>query len=675
MSGPDPRRLALVRCIFDAGDNTESNRLGTGYFVTSDLLLTASHVIPDQAIKKIELRLEKGANTWQTALNAPVWRDVTLDAVLLRAFTPLEELPPVKWHEGELDKDAPWNSTAYPFAASQKKDGFVELKSLGLRGILSAQGGGGQGPRDLDLSVEAEPEQSWAGISGAPVFVGDELIGIIKSELDKFSGKRIAGTPASLLFENVKFRLALAPQWLEDVPNQPWVLLVLSSGKQAGLEKTVQGALEMANEELKTLTGQPVYHKPRVVMVNDALESPEHWLKFVQAICVAPVMIADITGLEPAVMLSLGVRAVVRRGVTLTTTANLVDESELSELPFNIQEAKLICHGYRCAITDPKHPMRVIHNAIRDGLSELRSRANYLDLPAYDAVRSKLPDVGSRSADPRELVLILCSFHPNYKDNYLQLSNALWKMYPDKTVGRMMDIVSPRLVGQALYEHIRWTTTCVIDWTYWRANVFFECGVRLACSNYGAVHLLEQSELSSEQDIQKQRLIDLFRPVSYSLGSEGDVYDSAFSGHELIKSGNSPPQPKSVLAHNATYKICIEAFDWKQEQITLKPHEIMRASAEEQLGKDPQMSGIRPVLFSVGADFSRALRQSVWERWIAAWYYLRNRYPLEAFESNDQLRREIVDLGSAVLDWLPKSEDKYFMTLRKEIEKLIDQLE
>ena len=39
-------------------------------------------------------------------------------------------------------------------------------------------------------------------------------------------------------------------------------------------------------------------------------------------LCLAPIAIFDATDFEPAVMLALGVRAVVRRGVTLTSIAD-----------------------------------------------------------------------------------------------------------------------------------------------------------------------------------------------------------------------------------------------------------------------------------------------------------------------------------------------------------------
>src|SRR6516164_7067657 len=44
----------------------------------------------------------------------------------------------------------------------------------------------------------------------------------------------------------------------------------------------------------------------------------------------------------------------------------------------------------------------------------------------------------------------------------------------------IIDQVSPRLVGQRLYEAIRRSDMCIADWTLWRANVLYECGVRLA---------------------------------------------------------------------------------------------------------------------------------------------------------------------------------------------------
>src|SRR5439155_23000813 len=113
----------------------------------------------------------------------------------------------------------------------------------------------------------------------------------------------------------------------------------------------------------------------------------------------------------------------------------------------------------------------------------------------------------------REAVLVLCSFHKKYRAHWGKLSDGLARHYPTKRTLRMRDIASPRLVGQALYEHIRWTTTCVVDWTHWRANVFFELGVRLACSKINPECLLEASDVTLPKLEQKKKLSFLFDPT------------------------------------------------------------------------------------------------------------------------------------------------------------------
>src|ERR1039458_9676786 len=106
-----------------------------------------------------------------------------------------------------------------------------------------------------------------------------------------------------------------------------------------------------------------------------------------------------------------------------------------------------------------------------------------------------------------------------------------WNSPPTGRVVRILDITSPRLVGQALYEQIRWAETCIVDWTYWRANVFFELGVRLACFEIGPVCLLDEADpedptktnLTHLPDLtQKSRLKELLRPTEYQFATTDD---------------------------------------------------------------------------------------------------------------------------------------------------------
>jgi hypothetical protein len=184
--------------------------------------------------------------------------------------------------------------------------------------------------------------KDWAGASGAPVFVDDMLVGLIKST--GFDGGRFHGTPAMALRQNVGFRREIEPAWLEYPRSGSWLLVLASeAGSEEVFMEAVKGSFERHNELIAKAIGETLdSERIRPVRVNEALDTPVRWLQFVQALCAAPLMIADVTGFEPGVMLALGVRAVVRRGVTVASTSKSLDDLEFATLPFNIQETKLI---------------------------------------------------------------------------------------------------------------------------------------------------------------------------------------------------------------------------------------------------------------------------------------------------------------------------------------------
>src|ERR1019366_3683222 len=290
--------------------------------------------------------------------------------------------------------------------------------------------------------------------------------------------------------------------------------------------------------------------------------------------------------------------------------------------PFNIQESKLVSHGGVYEPEDRRNPVRVISAAMREGLRELHAHPRYLDLPVYDAVRCAAPEgpaavpaarhPGSDSA--RDTVVVLCPFHKEYTEHWVQISGRINEEDPIKKVVRILDISSPRLVGQALYEQIRWAETCIADWTYWRANVFFELGVRLACSETGPVCLLDETDpkdptktnLTHLPDLtQKSRLKELLRPTEYQFATTDDervaadkALTEAIGAHEAIKSGRPLPVPNTSLSHDATYRLMTDEFDSLQERVNLRPDQLLRSSAESDVGRDPQKPGTSPVLFS-----------------------------------------------------------------------------
>jgi hypothetical protein len=680
MPGLDRSRLVLIAST-SAEPGTPAaaqpvSRVGTGYFITPNLVLTASHVVPSRG-ESISVRVEEGAPRWRRTCHL-VWRDEKLDAALVHVDEPIPATAsPIVWDETLAVENRQWNSAGYADAAAiDASGGHEERKSAGLDGTLYAHGGGGQGERELDLGVkDAAPSAQWAGISGAPVFVDDRLAGIVKSVPTSFRGNRFAGVPAPLLLQNAGFRLAIASTWLNPPQHGPWVLVLPSESAASGdLALTVGGSVERHDETVTKAVGESLVKRVVEVPVSEALASPERWLQFVDALCKAPIMVADVTGFDPAVMLALGVRAVVRRGLTIATTANLLDETELSQLPFNIQETKLISHGDNEPGMNDEHPrfsLNIIAKTIVEGLADLRSNPRYLDLPAYDAVRCPAPESPSDQQRSRETLLVLCSFHKEYSPRWQKLNLALVKRYPTKRIVRMVDIASPRLVGQALYENIRWAKTCVVDWTDWRPNVFFELGVRLACSAVEPVSLIDEAATAAASS-QQAALRQLFRPVPYRLATLAQALTDALGPHELMKQGGTPSRLREQVPQNGTHVVSMNAFDYTQERVTISPHEMLRASAEVNLGRDPQKIGETPVLFAGNPAFSPELWRSVREQWIAAWLYLRHRYPESQLNENAQLQGELKRIGDSLLQWVREDPaDPSIKRLRDEVFALV----
>ncbi|HEX8650036.1 MAG TPA: serine protease [Pyrinomonadaceae bacterium] len=698
MAGLDIKRLALIHSKVKTSSGDE-HVYGTGYFVTTELVLTASHVLSKGLPELIEVRPGAHAHgresSWVEAEPKPVWENAKLDAALIRVVQPIsEDVPLPDWGDMDFQKNQDWDSVAYPDASSEETQNGTEFKTSGLRGTLYAHGGGGQGTRELELGVEDEATL-WAGISGAPVFVGEKLVGIIKSSFSSFEQRRLAAVPVEFLRRDPDFRKAIAPKWLQPFPQKTWVLILNQENKYPELTDTVKAAISNRSEDIERTAGRPLEDEPRVVSVTDALESPERLFQFIQAICAAPIMVFDVTDFEPAVMMFLGIRAVVRRGVTLTTTNKSLNESLLSELPFNIQETKLIDLSEE-EIGSPKHPLNWIGSAIVKGLTQLQSHPNYLDLPAYNAVRCPEPKDFAGKPLTKDKALMLCSFHKHYTEHYWKyVANKIVKKAAPKTLERMLDISSPRLVGLALYESIRWTPCCIIDWTQWRPNVFFELGVRLACSDIGPISLIEEGEILDERnDIgeanttasapteetgskppilnQRHQLIRLLAPTKYKLQGPIEPFDKAFRRYDAIINDQDVSIDDSAIAHNAIYRAIVNSYFWQQEPISRLPHEELSANVQAQLGKDPQKQGRSQVLFSSNPEFAKELRRNVQERWIAAWYYLKGRYAMEEFRSNAELRKQLTTLGEEVAQWLSKTPD--YDRIYNEIIEVIDDL-
>lgn len=668
MSGLDHNRIALVVAEPADGDavGLPSESVGTGYFLTGDLVLTARH-IGDRPDCTFSVRAEVGGpeeERWSPA--TPIWKGVggDVDAMLLRTARSYGD-----WDAPALRADIEagnWESAGYAKISADEEN----RKTLPLYGSFGTSYGQGFPELALQTGQIISPnwETHWKGVSGAPVFLkepdGGALVGIV-TEAHRASSNSLVGLPATRLLEDIHFRSAIAPpSFLGQLPSKPWCLVLTSEGSTSDL---VGHAGDVLVGRFPDLHPDPIE-----VPVLEAVKSVDNWVATVEALARSDYLIADVTSYEPAVMLLLGIRSVLRRGVTVSVT-NAEPEAHTSAAPFNVQETKVLASNDEWFYENLSH-------AMAEGAANLARDSNYLDLPAYRAVRAPRPMTWAED-DTRNL-LILCPFAEDYSElNWKKLRSIIRGRTHDMTPLRMRDLRSPRLVGQALYEQIRWATRCLVDWSKWRPNVFFELGVRLACSEHDPLCIIQRDSVSTSPDPdgpqpsrlgQHDLLRQLLDPVEYDRGQPRDALKGAIEWwlSPPPRRSRRPPSPQ-VLPPAATFEVAEARFLWDQEKAMLAwPHTELRDAAESIQGKDPQKDPERLILFADNERFDAELRAAVRERWIAAWLYLKYLTTL-GDTSSDATQTELVKVSRFALLALSKSSDPRHVRLRKEIREFL----
>jgi hypothetical protein len=110
MTGLLKQRLVMVMATVTQG-GLESSSIGTGYFVTGDLVLTASHVVPEQGLTGLEVRTQ-GDGQWHAAELKPP--DTT---VVITGITPRNDniavMPVINRANQQIAKLADGKKTRY----------------------------------------------------------------------------------------------------------------------------------------------------------------------------------------------------------------------------------------------------------------------------------------------------------------------------------------------------------------------------------------------------------------------------------------------------------------------------------------------------------------------------------------------------------------------------------
>jgi len=337
----------------------------------------------------------------------------------------------------------------------------------------------------------------------------------------------------------------------------------------------------------------------------------------VRALCSADIVVADVTGYEPGLLLLLGIRAAVRRSITIACTADAAGLKLLRDLPFNLRELNLI------SFDKQEEGHAALKQAIRSGLKQSEASIHYLDLPVYDFIREDESDADV--AAENEKALFLRPFDGYGEDRKAVLTERIRQGFmPQRNVclESVIDQKSPRLAGQRLYQAIRHWKLCFVDLTWWRPNVMFELGVRLAASPAGACFLIDKIANDRGDPLLRKaghenrppkvdHLTTLFSPFQYDLDTLNFV--SVCTGRSLQR--------------NLIYETAARHFQTVQDHHSEPVYVTLQSAANVTRGHDDPLQAVdvRPLYAMDNPEYGESVRQSAFERLCAAWCYLADR--------------------------------------------------
>jgi hypothetical protein len=337
----------------------------------------------------------------------------------------------------------------------------------------------------------------------------------------------------------------------------------------------------------------------------------------IRTLCDAPIAIFDASAELPGLMLLLGVRSALRRGVTVVIRVGALDVSSWRDLAFTIRELGLVAVQKRTDINFE----RDVREAVVEGLRRLARRPfHYSDLPAFDALRT----LGGEQDDyvprePTDQVLVLCSFDRIFEDVcWPELQRALRDTFtPGRDPGparRVIDLRSPELVSRRLFEAIRRNSECVADLTFDKANIYFELGTRLVANALGARTIRcvdvndEAANATSSADT---------RAIDDLLGTRAYRVQHGATERVTEALGLNAPWPGGTLTAGYWYEIAKDSVDIRQEGGGRTVDALLWSVMEDVAGRD-RAQGATPVMFAASNPKIRAqARQFTFEAMLA----------------------------------------------------------
>lgn len=388
----------------------------------------------------------------------------------------------------------------------------------------------------------------------------------------------------------------------------------------------------------------------------------------VRGLVEADLAIFDVTHFEPGMMLLMGIRSATRRGVSICTHGAGWHELDEIDTPFNLRDLSLGSHTKNPGGKGGDPVIKDFVSRIKLGFGQLATQPTYQDLPAYDALRQLGSQREAASIIPAsERILVLASYGNKYNSNWQYLQNTLGGILTDDLaqtkVLRLIDAGNPQLVSQSLYEQIRRTAGCVVDWTEYSPSTFFELGVRLAVSEWGAIQFMDERYLPGGKNAgewkkmyrQIKRMVDLFEPLVYEVDGDEEPFEKAA---KLLKKRNPKsdrlldPPPDYARVNRIVSDVIKDV-----EEIHMPVFDMLKNIADTLHHPDEGQKGAPEILFRYGSDSSEQLikresERAAREARIAAWLYLHYRMLAGESKPGDQLRVLYEDLGQGAANAL-----------------------
>jgi hypothetical protein len=677
------RAIARVSSESDAGRKT-----GTAFYVGGNFALTALHVVADTRtrpptfLRSIRLQFQGAlASIGATVVN-DLWSAEGDWAVLECETAP--DAVPIELGPAPA-REAEWLTYGFPeiHPDGMTMKGAVrdpalrplstELPQLPVLQLYCEEAAAGTGAR-------------MHGFSGAPCLVDGKAVGILRSTLietivDGQSQRLLftqAGTmyatPASSLVEwqaNLR-KATLIGSWAP-----PGIVtgdfVVLLSQRERDLTKKVgtsppdlstkavtpQVALRAVVEQAYRNVDDRGLGEPYFLTAADAISSEERLRECVRALCNAKVVVFDATDFEPAIMFLAGIRAVVKRGVTLLSVGGDYALGKQLAIPFSITDANIVAHSVEQNLSTIANSVDLLTERIARGLDAMRSPL-YLDLPVYDAIR-RLPPERRGIIPSSDGVLVLCPFDEPYASFWDQnLKQALMgelkklrkrnKLTEPASFGvsRSFELNSPRLVTHAVYEAIRRAQSCVIDLSGWSPNVLFELGVRLVASGERTACIIDES-WEEKARTTREKWLPQCRSIASHFVPDGFGYNptESWESQPAFSNAYGPDALPltSTLLDGRLHTLVEHALDIDSEPASRPVFVELRDQAAT-FSRDPGSGGrSKPVgLFPGNAELVRREAAAEFERLLAAWLYVSTRYSLDEILSSSAIRDAVYDV-------------------------------